>query len=151
MEEKSAQDKKGNLAVIRIKGSIGIKGDVNCTLNMLRLYKKNFCAVVPNNKNYDGMMKKIKDYATWGEINDEMLKKLIEKRGEEYKSRETDRKGKIRYNKFLDFDGKKVKKRFRLNSPKKGYGRKGIKHAFSKGGALGYRGEKINDLIARMI
>ena len=144
-------EKKGNIAVIRIKGSSGMKGDVDDTLNMLRLYKKNFCAVVPDNKDYNGMMKKIKDYATWGEISDGMLRELIEKRGEDYKGRETDSKGMIRYKKFFEFNGKKIKKVFRLNSPKKGYGRKGIKHVFSKGGALGYRGEKINDLIARMI
>ena len=36
-------------------------------------------------------------------------------------------------------------------SEKKGYGRKGIKTPFSKGGALGYRGDKINDMIQRMM
>ena len=47
--------------------------------------------------------------------------------------------------------GQKIRKNFRLNSPRKGYGRKGIKVSFNEGGALGYRGNKINDLIKRMI
>ena len=51
----------------------------------------------------------------------------------------------------MDIGGKKIKKIFRLNSPKKGYGRKGIKVSFNNGGALDYRGDKINDLIKRMI
>ena len=61
------------------------------------------------------------------------------------------KKGKIDYNKFVDVDGKKIKKIFRLNSPKRGYGRKGTKVSFKNSGALGYRGDKINDLIMRMI
>ena len=147
MEEKNTK----NLAVIRIKGSSGIRGDIEDTLNILRLYKKNFCVVITDKVDYRGMVQKIKDYVTWGEINDETLRGLIEKRGEEYKDREEDKKGKIKYNKFLTHNGKKIKKFFRLNSPKNGYGRKGVKEVFSKGGALGYRGEKINDLIRRMI
>lgn len=151
MEEKNTQNNKSNLAVIRIKGGIGLRNEIKGTLNMLRLYKRNFCIIVPDNKNYNGMIKKIKDCVTWGEINDETLKELIKKRGEEYKGREMDRKKKIKYNKFLKVDGKKIKRFFRLNSPKKGYGNKGTKEVFSKGGALGYRREKINDLIERMI
>ena len=142
---------KGNLAVVRIKGSIGVMRDIKDALDILRLYKKNFCVVIPSNKNYEGTIKKIKDYVTWGEISDEMVKELTEKRGEEYKGRETDTKKKIKYNKFIVVNGKKLNKFFRLNSPKKGYGRKGIKEVFSKGGALGYRGEKINELIMRML
>ena len=151
MEEKDNSNEKRNLAVIRIKGDITVKRDIKDALHILRLHKKNFCVVIPNNKNYYGTIKKIKDYVTWGEISNEVLKELIEKRGEEYKGRETDIKKKIKYNKFIVVNGKKLNKFFRLNSPKKGYGRKGIKEVFSKSGALGYRGEKINDLIMRML
>ena len=46
----------------------------------------------------------------------------------------------------------KSKKPFiRLNSPRKGYGRKGVKKTFAMGGALGDRKEAINDLIKRML
>ena len=151
MEEKDNSNEKRNLAVIRLKGDITVKRDIKDALHILRLHKKNFCVIVPNNKNYEGTIKKIKDYVTWGEISDEMVKELTEKRGEEYKGRETDRKKKIKYNKFIVVNDKKLNKFFRLNSPKKGYGRKGIKEVFSEGGALGYRGEKINELIMRML
>ncbi len=139
------------IAVIRVRGLVRVKKKINDTLKMLRLYKKNCCIVVPPTQTYLGMIKKVKDYVTYGEINDETFKLLIEKRGHLYKEREKDTKGKISYNKFFIHDNKKYKKYFRLNPPKKGFGRKGIKLSFKVGGALGYRGEKINDLIKRMI
>lgn len=39
----------------------------------------------------------------------------------------------------------------RLNPPRKGFERGGIKRAFKAGGVLGYRAEKINDLLNKMI
>jgi large subunit ribosomal protein L30 len=38
---------------------------------------------------------------------------------------------------------------FRLHPPEKGY--EGIKRSYRSGGALGYRGSAINELIARML
>ena len=139
------------LAVIRIRGLTGVRYDIDATLKKLRLDKKNYCVVVPKTPSYVGMIRKVKDYVTWGGIDEKTYNDLIEKRKEEFKGRTSDKKGKIAYNKFTDADGKKIKKVFRLNSPRKGYGRKGIKFSFSNGGALGYRGDKINDIIQRMI
>ena len=141
----------GQIAIIRIRGLINIHRDIKRTLDQLRLYKKNCCVVIPNDKIYQGMITKVKDYTTWGEIDDNTYEFMIDKKGEEYRGRITDGKQKIKYNRFLDIKGKKIKKFFRLNSPKKGYGRKGIKVPFNSGGALGYRGKKINELIKRMI
>ena len=118
---------------------------------MLRLKRVNHCILVSETPQYKGMLQKVKDYVTYGEINEETFKSLIEKRGKEYKGREKDNKGKINYNKFFIHNNKKIKKFFRLSPPKKGFGRKGIKVSFKVGGALGYRGEKINDLIKRMV
>ncbi len=139
------------LAAIRVRGLTGIRNKVKDTLKMLRLYKKNYCCVIPNTPAYTGMLKKTKDYITWGELDEETFKMLVEKRGEEFNGREADSKGKIRYNDFVIIDNKKIKKYFRLNAPRKGFGRKGIKHSFQEGGALGYRGNAINDLIKRMV
>ena len=138
------------LSAIRVRGLINIRTEVEDTLEMIRLYRKNFCCVLPNLPTYVGMLKKAKDYITWGEIDDETFNSLIEKRGEEFKGREFDSKKKIVYNNFFLINDKKIKKYFRLNPPKKGFGRKGIKHTFKEGGALGYRGSAINELIRRM-
>jgi len=40
---------------------------------------------------------------------------------------------------------------FKLCPPVHGFERKGIKKPFSMGGVLGYRKEKINELIKRMV
>lgn len=145
------EQKKGNIAAIRVRGLIGIKISINDALNMLRLYKKNYCCVLPDNPVYNGMLKSAKDYITWGEIDDETFKLLVDKRGEEFTGREADSKGKIKYNDFFVFGNKKIKKYFRLNPPRKGFGRKGIKYSFKNSGALGYRGAAINELIKRMV
>ena len=125
----------GMLAAIRIRGVTQLNAGINDTMKMLRLYRKNYCVILPNNVATVGMLKKAKDYITWGEINEETQKSMVEKRGEKDPAAE----------------GKSIKKYFRLNAPKKGYGRKGIKHTFSNGGALGYRGAAINELIKRML
>jgi large subunit ribosomal protein L30 len=139
------------LAAIRVRGVIGMNQRVESTLSMLRLFRKNYCVVIPKNAAYIGMLKKAKDYVTWGEIDDDTFKTLVDKRGEEFKGREKDTAGKIKYNDFMVIGGRKIKKYFRLNAPRKGFGRKGIKHAFKEGGALGYRGESINDMVKRMV
>jgi large subunit ribosomal protein L30 len=119
------------LAIVRVRGGIGIKTEIKDTLKMLNLHRKNFCVVVPNNDSNLGMIKRVKDYVTYGNVDEETYKLLVEKRGEK--------------------KGDKEKPFFRLAPPKKGFGRKGVKVHFSKGGALGYRDVKINDLIKRMI
>ena len=139
------------LAAIRVRGITEIRIKIEDTLRMLRLYRKNYCVVVPNNPVYLGMLKKVKDYITWGEINDETFENLIEKRGEIFNGMERDSNEKISYNDFFVFKDKKIKRYFRLSPPVKGFGRKGIKHSFQQGGALGYRGDKINDLLKRMV
>lgn len=148
-ETKNADNEK--LAIIRVRGITGVKHDIDETLEKLRLYKKNYCVVIPKTASYLGMIEKVNDYVTWGNIDEKTYSTLIEKRREEFKGRISDKKGKISYNKFVEVNGEKIKKVFRLNSPRKGYGRKGIKVSFIKGGALGYRGDKINDIIQRMI
>ena len=146
-----AQEKNNpeKIAVIRIRGITGIEKELKDTMDMLGLYHNNYCAIV--DRNMFNMVRKAKDYVTWGEIDDETLKMLLEKRGQEYKGRETDSKKKIKYRRFILINGKKYKRYFRLSPPRKGFERKGIKVPFSTGGALGYRKEKINDLIRRMI
>ena len=149
-KEKTPQPNK-KIAVILVRGLIRVKGTIKNTLKMLRLTRKNHCVVLDNNPVNMGMIKKAKDYITWGEVDAETYAELVTKRGQTYEGPETCSKGKIKYNKFFVHDGKKLKKYFRLNPPIKGFGRKGIKIPFKVGGGLGYRGEKINELIKNML
>lgn len=140
------------IAIIRVRGRINIRKEIRDTLSMLKLYNKNHCVVIENTPQNMGMIKKVKDFVTYGEIEEELYKELVTKKGEEYTGREKDSKEKIDYSRrYLVLDNKKYKKYFRLGPPRKGYGKEGIKKVFSKNGALGNRGEKINDIIRRMI
>lgn len=139
------------ICAIRVRGRTGISREVKATLNMLRLYRNNYCVVLEPRKEILGMLNKCKDYITWGEIDNESFSELIKNKAEPYKGLLTDTKQKINYKKFLVIDNNKYKPFFRLKPPVKGFARKGIKTSFKQGGALGYRGEKINDLVRRMI
>jgi|TARA_Y100000310_G_scaffold288687_1_gene314573 large subunit ribosomal protein L30 len=116
------------ICIIRIRGRVGLKKEVNETLNRLRLRKKYTCVILEGNKVQLGMIKKVKDFVAFGEISEETHKKLIEKRG---KKDEED----------------KLKPFFRLHPPRKGIN---SKLHFPKG-VLGDNKEKINDLVERML
>jgi large subunit ribosomal protein L30 len=150
VETKSNPKTGTKMAVILVRGLTGVNSGIKDTLKMLKLSRKNQCVVVEFNPVNKGMLQKVKDYVTYGEISDEVFNEMLEKKGELFQGREKDSKGKYSYN-FLEVKGKKYKKYFRLNPPKKGFGRKGIKMPFKLGGGLGYRADKINDLIRRML
>lgn len=135
IEAKPKEQSKGKIAVIRIKGLTKVGHEKDDTLNMLKLYRKNFCVILDKTPSMVGMVKKVEDKVTWGEIDDSTIKDIISKRGEKTKK-----------------DGKDaIKPFFRLHPPRGGFERKGIKVPFSLGGAMGYRGDKIKDLIKRML
>ncbi len=141
---------RGKLAVVLVRGMIDMNSSLKDTLRVLRLHHKNHCVVVADNPVSRGMIQKVKDYVTWGEISAETYDLLVAKRGQLFQARLTDRLKKYSYA-VIEHHGKKYKPYFALNPPIKGFGRKGIKVAFRAGGALGYRGEKINDLLQRMM
>lgn len=153
------------VAVIRIHGGAKLRHDVVKTFDLLKLYKKHTCIVVPANAIYAGMINKIKDFSTWGEVSPEVFRKLLEKRGrlpgnkqltEAYLKEKTG----LGFDAFVTefFEGTKelkdvpgLKPFFKLCPPLKGFERKGIKMPFSMGGVMGYRKEFINDLLERML
>ena len=151
-------------AVLRVRGTVNVTSDIKKTLHLLNLTRANHCTVVEEKPSIKGMLQVAKDYITWGEIDKEMLSKLITSRGKlegdkeltnDYVQSATsyDNIDKLSQaiidNKFKYKDIPNVKPIFRLSPPKKGY--EGIKQAYIKKGALGYRGKDINKLIKRMI
>ncbi len=153
------------IAIIRIRGIIDINSKVEDAFRRLRLFRKNGCVVIDGNKSYKGVLQKIKDYATWGEIDEETFKTLLLQRGKlpgnkPFTEKYLKEKTKIEVDAFVKefFEFKKslkdipgLKRFFRLGMPRNGFERKGIKVPFSLGGALGYRKNNINDLIKRMV
>ena len=139
------------LAVVRVRGNVGHGYDMNKTFEMLNLTNKNWCVLVDDTPSLKGMITKVKDYVTWGEVSGELVEELIQKKAEPFIGRQEDSSSKLKYTPYFEHGGKKYKRSIRLAPPVKGYGRRGIKHSFVNGGSLGYRGYKINDLLKRMM
>ena len=151
-------------AVVRVRGTVNIKPDIRKTLELLRLTRTNHCVLVEENEIYKGMLQKVKDYTTWGELSKDTLNKLMKSKAKLIGEKElTDEYIKsstsfgniekmsdaIIENKIKFKEIPEIKPLFRLNPPKKGF--EGIKKSYKNGGALGYRGKEINNLIERMI
>ena len=151
-------------AAIRVRGHSGVRGDIEDTMRMLRLTRANHCVVLPETPEIKGMLMKAKDYITWGEVSEETLARMIKFRGRLIGDKPIDDdvvKGNTPFGsimalakgivngetKYSDMSG--VKPLFRVSPIEAGY--EGVKRGFGAGGALGYRGEEINDLISRMI
>jgi len=151
-------------AVIRVRGQPDVNKDIQYTMGLLNLTRVNHCVVVPDNSSTRGMLQMVKDYCTWGEVEQETLTAMIRTRGkltgdkditDDYLKEKTefatidDLSKAIIENEYRMRDVEDAKPVFRLHPPIKGY--EGNKRSYKNGGALGYRGEAINDLINRML
>ncbi|MBI5061806.1 MAG: hypothetical protein HZB67_05855 [Candidatus Aenigmarchaeota archaeon] len=106
-------------AAIRIRGGVNDSEKARNRMKSLGLMKKNSAVIL--DETYKDVIRKLESFVAWGEINDEMLKKL--------KSRS---------------DGNV----FYLHPPKGGF--KSVRH-FHPEGNLGYCGKDINNLLERML
>ncbi len=149
-------------AAIRVRGQVNVSPGIKKTLCLLMLERVNHLALVSDEQR--GMLNKVQAYATFGEIDEETLALLLEKRGR-ITGKKRLCKAFLKEKKFNSFSELAkailvakvslkqvgVKPVFRLGPPKKGYERAGIKKGYSVGGALGYRAGDINKLIKRMV
>ena len=151
--------------VIRVRSDRGVTKKIRDTLAMLNLTKVNHAVLVPKNPSYDGMLQKVKDYVTWGEVETDTISALIRERGKMMGDRpvtDSDVKSNSDHSSIdslskaissgesttKDVEG--MKPVFRLHPPRGSKGWGGIKRAYSVGGALGFRDEGISELAARM-
>jgi len=154
------------LLVIRVRSNRGVKPKIRDTMSMLNLTRVNHAVLIPDTPAYAGMLQKVKDYVTWGEIEADTIASLLKERGRMTGDKpvtDAEIKAGSEYStikalakaiaagdaKMNDVEGLKLV--FRLHPPRgtKGWG--GIKRSFSIGGALGFRGEAITELVERMI
>ncbi|MCL5667799.1 MAG: 50S ribosomal protein L30 [Candidatus Thermoplasmatota archaeon] len=152
------------LAVIRIRGETGISPDAQKTTELLRLHKINHLVVVEDNSISRGMINRVENYVTWGEIDKDTLTVLLKEKAL-FKGRKKIEEGSLKESTGYDTYGsmadalmngnvkykdiKDIVPVIRLNPPYKGY--EAIRKHFKKGGSAGYRGAEINKLIRRMI
>jgi len=152
------------ICVVRVRGTISASRDVRETLKMFRLTRNNYAVLIDNRPSFIGMLKAAQNFITWGEASKEIVHMLITKKGrlvgnkkltEEYAQTagfksltelaEAIFNCRVEYLKLPN-----VQPVFKLHPPTKGFKGK-IKKSYGAGGELGYRGEKINELIKRMV
>jgi large subunit ribosomal protein L30 len=157
-------EKRKSLVVVRVRGESDISKEIRDTLKMLRLTRNCHATLIDDRPSSLGMLHKVQNCVTWGEVSKENIALLLKKRGrlegdkkltEEYTQglgykslsdlAEATYRVEVEYNRLP-----KVKSVFRLHPPKKGFKGK-VKISYPAGGVTGYRGEAINDLIKRML
>ncbi|MEM2740414.1 MAG: 50S ribosomal protein L30 [Candidatus Bathyarchaeia archaeon] len=151
------------IAVVRVRGTVNVRRDVEEAFRRLRLIKPNHCVVLPETDVYLGMVSKVKDWVAYGEIDLETFKLLLKERGMVIggKPLTDDTCRKIGFDDIDDlaeaiYSGQVsfndlgiVKPVFRLHPPSKGY-YKNVKRHYPEG-SLGYWGKDIRKLIERMV
>jgi len=160
------KESEGNLiAVVRIRGEIGINPDIRDCLNLMKLHRKHRLIITQNTSSMRGMINKVKDYCTFGEIDATTVEAILTKRAklpgnkdltEEYvkKTVKSDIKS---FSKAMS-EGKAnlkdltgVKTFFKLHPPIGGFERLGIKKPYARGGSLGYRSKDMSKLVMKML
>lgn len=151
------------IAIIRLRGRTGTNYNIEHTLKLLKLHKPNHAVIYQESESLKGMLQKVKDSVTWGEVDDKTLEHVIRKRGElagknkisdKYVKTHTEFSTIKQFTKAIISGNAKIKDLselqpvFRLSPPRKGF--KSLKNPINRRGDLGYRGEAINDLLARM-
>lgn len=133
-------------------------------MKMLHLSRNNHAVLIDNSPSFVGMLKAAQAFITWGEASKDTASLLIKEKArvagnrpltDEYLQKagfksaddlsEAVFSGRVKYWKLPG-----IQPVFRLHPPSKGFKGK-VKKSFQAGGELGYRGEKINELIKRML
>jgi large subunit ribosomal protein L30 len=139
------------IAVIRIGGIVKMNKDVEETMFRTRLRRKFVLTLLENNEETRRLLLKIRNFVAYGEISEEVLKELIEKRAEQ-----KDKTKKFNIESIIKEISKNkpsewsIKPFFRLHPPIGGIDSKKHFGVTSKA-VLGNNKEKINDLIRRML
>jgi len=134
------------IGIIRLRGMWSKAPKVRQTFEHLKLQRLNCCSVYSDTPSLQGMLRQVKDYATWGEIDAKSIEALVSRRAMigNRKFSQAGKEGKLDAAKVAAevYGGKKrladfgITPYFRLTPPTGGHGR--IKLAFPAG-ALGPR------------
>jgi len=138
------------IIVIRIAGQVDLSKSVKESLKRIHLERKYSATILEPTKENSALLKKLRNQLAYGNIDDKTLKDLLEKRAQPLKSGT-----KVDVEKIISSLGKEslkdlgIKPFFRLHSPRGGVESK--KHFGVRKGVLGDNGEKINELVRRML
>jgi large subunit ribosomal protein L30 len=132
------------IAVIRISGLVEVPREAQETMFRMRLRRKYSCVVLQETSENLGMIDKVKNFVAYGKIKQEDFKELIEKRGQPVNRKKKIEVFELGKGKFEDYN---LKPFFRLHPPRGGIDSK----THYPRGVLGSHGEKINELLRRML
>ncbi|MFB6144655.1 MAG: uL30 family ribosomal protein [Candidatus Nanohaloarchaea archaeon] len=114
------------IAAVRVRGDVDANKKASTTMENLQLTRKNRLVVYEDSDSIRGMFSRAKDYITYGELDEETVEALEEKKGEEVESGDT----------------------FNLTPPSGGF--KNTKKQVGQGGSLGKRND-MDGLVQRML
>lgn len=157
---------KNPILAVRLRGTASDNPDVQRTMESLKLQRTFQARLLDNTPSNLGMLRSAKVLVAWGEVNPDMLGRVLEKRGERDSADGLD-------DSFLRLLGKSsfedlatsivagetslhellragLKVPFRFHPPRGGF-KRSLRRAATDGGELGYRGSDINVLAKRMI
>ncbi|MFB6292398.1 MAG: uL30 family ribosomal protein [Candidatus Nanohaloarchaea archaeon] len=114
------------IAAVKVRGSVDASKKVSRTLDNLKLRKKNQCVLYEESDAIEGMLNVAKDYIAYGEIDEDTVEKLEEKKGDEIENGDV----------------------ISLTPPSGGY--RSTKRQVGQGGSPGKRGD-MDDLLDSMV
>ncbi|MFQ3274897.1 MAG: ribosomal protein L30/L7E [Candidatus Nanohaloarchaea archaeon] len=114
------------IAAVKVRGSIDARQKAKRTLQDLNMEKRNQCVVFEDTDSIKGMLNTAKDYITYGEISEEVVEKLEERKGEKLENGDT----------------------VNLAPPTGGF--RDTKKQVGQGGSLGER-ENMDEIIQKMV
>ncbi len=149
--------------VVRIKGQVDIPHWAKSTMRLLKLEKKYRATIIPAKENTLGMLNKIKHYICWNEVDYDLAKELLDKKGRKsgYRKITEDDAKELGFSSVDDLatslsEGKTsltklkpLKPWFALAPPKHGF-KRSTKRMYGQRGILG-ENRDLGDLVRRMI
>lgn len=138
------------ILAIRISGDVKLTKNVSETLFRLRMRKKYVAVLLKDTKENRALLESVRNFIAYGEITDEMLEKLVEKRGQSVEKKKIDAGKVASVLKTKSAAEAGIKPFFRLHPPRGGIDSK--KHfGVSKKAVLGDNKDSINKLVERML
>lgn len=142
--------------LMRVRGTLNLKQGVKDTFRMLNLNKSYSCIPLPkDNPVYEGMLRKVKDFAIFGPVSDEVLEELLNNR----LKRKDGGKVTPAFVKKVIKDLKKgkllthiseVEPVLKLHPPRGGFRKKGLKKTVKQGGDAGFH-ELMDEVVKKMM
>ncbi|HLF53999.1 MAG TPA: uL30 family ribosomal protein [Candidatus Nanoarchaeia archaeon] len=135
------------ILIIRISGLVEMPSDAQETLFRMHLRRKYSAIILKETKETMDLLQKVRNFVAYGKVDSKTIEELVDKRGQSLSGKKIDAK---KVAEIIEKEGilkSGIKQFFRLHPPRKGIN---SKSHYPKG-VLGDNGEKINDLVRRML